>query len=60
VECRGAKYRVHVADCSMYCAGFRVQDSCRVRDAGAGDEVQGMKWRVRSAGTEVEGAECRG
>ncbi len=25
---------VHVADCSMYCPGFRVQDSCRMRDAG--------------------------
>ncbi len=70
VECRGAKYRVHGADCSMYCAGFRVQDSCRVPDAGCRMQCRvqrgAIRW-VQSAGRmlqdagrmQYQGAVCR-
>ncbi len=37
----------------------RVQDTCRLQSA-PGSGAQRPEWTVRSAGAEVEGAECRG
>jgi hypothetical protein len=67
VGCKGVQYggcRVQGARCKMQ-AGCRISAGCRVQDTlrlqgAAGSKVQEPEWRVRSAGAEVEGAECRG
>jgi hypothetical protein len=57
----GAECRAHGARCrqdagSVLGAGCKIHE-CRGCSGGCG--VQELKWRVRNAGAEVEGAECR-